>query len=262
MTKSSKGTIAVAYDAPFAKRLRDLFEQRDVSNKTLADYLSISQQAVNLYANGNSLPTVDKLVKIAEFFNVSLDYLVGLSDISSKDINIQGISKRFGLSEQAVEVLRLYGKTTANNSEWSKFFEDFRESGEPLPQTATELELRALNHIIANCNALLRGIGLYWFGEFAGLENVKVEGISINIKEPQEFMRNAMLKTIENTLSNYRKKLVDNGGNLPLTLVLDETRKDKQERFVTQRVEFLENMRGQPLTEAEIQEQRVLYKED
>jgi transcriptional regulator with XRE-family HTH domain len=241
-----------SYNTPFAVRLRDLLKQKGVTNKTLADYISASQQAVNLYTAGTSQPTVGKLVKIAEFFKVSLDYLVGLSDISSQDIAVQGMSKRFGLSEQAIEVLSMYGKETASNSAWAKH-------REPLPQTSTELELKALNHIIANCDGLLTVIGLYWFGEFTGLEDVKVDGISIGIKEPQEFMKNAMLKAVEVSLANYRKKLLDNGGDLPLTIVLDEIRKDKRERFLRKRVEFLANMRGHSLTEAEIQHQRDLH---
>jgi transcriptional regulator with XRE-family HTH domain len=257
--KSTKGTTTGAYNSPFTERLRDLLEQRNTTKQALGDYLSVSQQAVSLYASGNSQPTLDKLIKIAEYFNVSADYLLGLSDISSKNIEAQAIHKFTGLQEQAIEVLGLYAKTAANNYDWAKHFNDFGENGEPLIQTTTELELKALNHIIANCNALLTHIGLYLFGEFTGLEKVKVEGINIGIDKPGEFMRNAILTTISTTLENYRKKLLDNGGDLPLTLVLEKTKEDKRERFVKQRVEFLEGMRGRTLTEAEIQEQRELF---
>jgi hypothetical protein len=199
------------------------------------------------------------MVSVAEYLGVSCDYLLGRSRITAPDDFIQAACKRLGLQESVIETLELYGKTAANNYEWSKFFNDFGENGEPLPQTTTELQLKALSHIIANCNALLTAIGLYLFGNFTGLENVKVEGIAIGLDKPGEYMRNAMLSTISNTLANYRKQLVDNGGDLPLTWVLEKTKEDKREQFVKQRTEFLESVKGRPLTEAEIQQQRDLY---
>jgi len=260
-SKNTKGTTSGYYNAPFAKRLRDLLDKRNKTNKELADFISVSQQAVNLYASGNSQPTIDKLVKIARFFNVSTDYLLGISDISSQDVTVQAFSKFSGLKEQPVKVIGLYGKAIANNTAWAKFFNDFGEDDEPLPQTTTELEIKALNHILANCNALLTAIGLYLFGEFKGVENVKVEGIGIGLSKPSEFMRNAMLVTITNTLANYRRMLEENGGDLPLTMVLDATHEDNKERFVKSRIEFLESVRGRSLTEEETQQQRNLYEQ-
>ena len=260
-SKSSRGKNTRNYEAPFAKRLQDLIEKRNTIKQALAEHLSISQQAVSLYTSGNTQPTVENLVKIARFFNVSTDYLLGLSNIASTDITTQSMSRYTGLEEQSIEVLRLYGETTAQNTAWNKFFEDFGTSDEPLPQTGAELELKTLNHIIANCNALLRMIGLYWFGDFTGLESLKVEGMAIGSDNLKEVVRNAMLQTITNTLVSYRELLADNGGDLLLSLVLDKTREDKREQFVQSRVEFLESVRGRSLTDKEIQEQRDLYEQ-
>jgi transcriptional regulator with XRE-family HTH domain len=105
MTKSSKGTETGAYNAPFARSLRDKLKERGMTNKELAEHLGVSQQAVNLYTAGNSMPTVDKIVKIAEFFGVSVDFLLGRSRAAAPDDFIQEAVRRYGLSEGALRAL-------------------------------------------------------------------------------------------------------------------------------------------------------------
>lgn len=93
------------YDEPFPNRIRDLLAQTNTPAQTLGDYLGISQQAVNLYCFGETKPTVERLVKIAKYFGVTTDYLLGLSEVKSYEIETQAASKRYGLSEQALQKL-------------------------------------------------------------------------------------------------------------------------------------------------------------
>lgn len=64
----------------FVQRLNLLLTQRNTTKQALGDAIGISRPAISQFANGANLPSIDKLVAIAEYFNVSLDYLVGLSD--------------------------------------------------------------------------------------------------------------------------------------------------------------------------------------
>ena len=48
-----------------------------ISQKTLADNIGISQQSVNKYENHNIEPDIATLSRIADYFHVSIDYLVG-----------------------------------------------------------------------------------------------------------------------------------------------------------------------------------------
>ena len=48
-----------------------------ISQKTLADSIGISQQSVNKYENHNIEPDIATLSRIADYFHVSIDYLVG-----------------------------------------------------------------------------------------------------------------------------------------------------------------------------------------
>ncbi len=61
--------------------LKHLRQQKGISQKQLADMILVSQQSVNKYENQNVEPDIKTLVKMADFFGVSLDYLVGRTDI-------------------------------------------------------------------------------------------------------------------------------------------------------------------------------------
>lgn len=59
------------------KNLKKLRMEQGVSQQQLADFIGVSQQSVNKYENHNVEPDIETLSLIAEFFNVSIDYLVG-----------------------------------------------------------------------------------------------------------------------------------------------------------------------------------------
>lgn len=62
-------------------RLKEIREDRDLLQKDIAKILQISQVVYSRYETGIRLIPIDKLAKLAEFYNVSIDYLVGLTDI-------------------------------------------------------------------------------------------------------------------------------------------------------------------------------------
>lgn len=60
-----------------------LYEQRKLNNLTqrqIAKILNISQPSYIRYENGGAEPTLENLVKLADLFDVSIDYLVGRND--------------------------------------------------------------------------------------------------------------------------------------------------------------------------------------
>ena len=93
------------FHSVFATRLREELAPTAEDAKNLADYLDITVQAVNQYKQGQGFPKTENLVKIAQHYHVSLDYLIGTSDVKSPDASIQGICEYTGLSETAIEVL-------------------------------------------------------------------------------------------------------------------------------------------------------------
>ena len=65
----------------FAKRLTELRKQYKYTQRQMADILGISQPSYIRYENDTSEPTQENLVKIADAFDVSVDYLLGRSDV-------------------------------------------------------------------------------------------------------------------------------------------------------------------------------------
>lgn len=63
------------------KRIKELRKKKGITQKKLASYLGISDRAVGYYESGQRTPPPDILQKIADFFNVSTDYLLGRTNI-------------------------------------------------------------------------------------------------------------------------------------------------------------------------------------
>ncbi|HDI3055687.1 TPA: helix-turn-helix transcriptional regulator [Clostridium botulinum] len=60
----------------FGDRLKELREEKGMTQEQLGKLLNITKQAVYSYEKGDNEPNMDALVKIANIFNVSLDYLL------------------------------------------------------------------------------------------------------------------------------------------------------------------------------------------
>lgn len=59
----------------FGERLKELREEKGMTQEDLGNMLNVTKQAVHAYENGTNQPSMESLVKIADFFLVSLDYL-------------------------------------------------------------------------------------------------------------------------------------------------------------------------------------------
>ena len=58
------------------KNLRNIREDRDIKQKDIAKYLSVSQNTYSQYETGVISLTAEVLIKLADFYNVSIDYLL------------------------------------------------------------------------------------------------------------------------------------------------------------------------------------------
>lgn len=94
----------------FAQRLKDLRQGEKISQAELASALNISNRTISMYEQGNSEPNVEILSKIADYFNVTADYLIGRT--SCKNIENQSISDSLGIDEKTIEILLLLSATT------------------------------------------------------------------------------------------------------------------------------------------------------
>ena len=67
-------------DHALYKRLRDMREDHDLSQEAIARVLHTNQQQVSKWETGTQMMGVDKYVILAQYYNVSVDYLLGLID--------------------------------------------------------------------------------------------------------------------------------------------------------------------------------------
>ncbi|MDV5987549.1 helix-turn-helix transcriptional regulator [Streptococcus canis] len=92
----------------FAKRLKELRLEANLTQKEIADFFNTSPQSYAQWEKSLRKPTSDTLQKLADFFNVSTDYLLGNTDIKNSD--------EINLSDFEL----LYRKTSKNLSEEEK----------------------------------------------------------------------------------------------------------------------------------------------
>lgn len=65
----------------YKHRIRDLREDKDLSQKEMAEYLQIHQTTYSDYERGNLNVPVAILHKLADFYGVSVDYLIGRTNV-------------------------------------------------------------------------------------------------------------------------------------------------------------------------------------
>ena len=88
-----------------SERLKKLLMDKQVRQKDLAEYLGITSNTVSYFITGKRRPNLEQIVKIANFFSVSTDYLMGLSDVSTTDKDIKNACELTGLSEETIKYL-------------------------------------------------------------------------------------------------------------------------------------------------------------
>lgn len=64
----------------YYRRFRDIREDKDLTQKEIADKIGTTQQYYAQYENGHRLMTFDRAVEIAKVLNISLDYIAGFID--------------------------------------------------------------------------------------------------------------------------------------------------------------------------------------
>lgn len=88
----------------FGIKLRKLRKEREMTQQQLADKLDVTKATVSAYETDEKYPSIEVLIKIAKTFEVSTDYLLGLSETNNfqnsqitdeQNILIQEIERQF-----------------------------------------------------------------------------------------------------------------------------------------------------------------------
>lgn len=89
------------------ERLRDLREDNDLTQADIAKVLGTTPQKVSEYENGNLVMKIDKYIKLARYYNVSLDYLTGLIE-TPQPLETGRALQLVGLTQKQQNLLTAY----------------------------------------------------------------------------------------------------------------------------------------------------------
>lgn len=88
----------------FANQIKYLRQTRELNQVQLAEKLGVAKQSVSNWENDNIMPSVEMLEKIADFFSVSTDYLLGRDGKNTTDGTMIDVT---GLSQLQIEHVKL-----------------------------------------------------------------------------------------------------------------------------------------------------------
>ncbi|HHV09772.1 MAG TPA: helix-turn-helix transcriptional regulator [Clostridiales bacterium] len=99
----------------FQSRIKELREERGMTQKDFSEFIGISQQTLSGYERGVTTPSPDALRNIAEKCNISVDWLLGLSDKKYLTYKIETYSDLFGELIKLYDAKRFEIETMASN---------------------------------------------------------------------------------------------------------------------------------------------------
>lgn len=138
----------------FQERLKAL--RKDQKLQDIANEIGISRASLGYYENGDRKPDIEVLLKLAKYYHVSCDYLLGLTNVGSPDISIRTIAERTGLNEPVIRTLEGYKHNATR--------EPIEESDD-VP-TMCQMYLDTINRILPPSCDVLKNIAHYLYIRF------------------------------------------------------------------------------------------------
>ena len=87
-------------------RIKDLREDRDLRQLDVAQAVGIDQRSLSNYETGKTNPDSETVIKLASFFGVTCDYLLGVSNVNLRDH--RAVIKELGDIKQRLEEIQKY----------------------------------------------------------------------------------------------------------------------------------------------------------
>lgn len=115
--------VAKENDSVFVKRLKEIVG-KNATQKEIAGKVGVERATVGYWLSGKITPNSTTLQMIAKAYNVSVNWLIGNTDIKSADPNITTVSSFTGLSEEAVNcIIELQETAKRENIDFIKYLD-------------------------------------------------------------------------------------------------------------------------------------------
>ena len=185
------------YYSTLAVRLRTLISEEDTNITKVAKVAGVTRQAVSAYQDGSSQPTADTLTKISKHFNISVDWLLGLSEAKTTDPKVKEICEYTGLSEETIEKLHEY-------TEFNKNYPQYTNALEHL-----DIFIENCGYIFEYLNKYIESVSLCGAleKEYPNIDfSVGDRGLVVNIKA-REVNQKTFLEDEKEVLKDYREEV-------------------------------------------------------
>ena len=228
--KKTKPSAFERYNSAFATIFRSLIDSRKCTHEIIAKSIGTTRQTIGKWANGDSAPDIISTAKIADFFGVSTDFLLGRSDVQSIDPDVKRTKAYTGLSESAIQAL--------NSNIVNGRFRPGGHAGLVLSSLlSSEETYYLLDHIyeyihLLDCsNAIKWMIGFFiresWHGLFNDIDDNETAKIIATVKK---FVAYTTTYTVRETLNN---STLNNGDDIASYFEWVKKTFDEDTRFLS-----------------------------
>lgn len=191
----------------FRSRLKELRQEKGLNQSEVAEALGVATMTISNYEQGIRTPDCDFIIKAADFFNVSADYILLHSNI--KQISRKNISKT-GLSDMAAERLlkwkddkNLYAILIVNLLIENPLFYRLCEAAAALNACELTEADKALSNMLIDMNLSLQDVKY----KIEQLKEIKIENLKENKDFSKLFNSTDVIKNISQTIIH-----IDNRG--------------------------------------------------
>lgn len=96
-------------------RIRDLRNNTKISGEKFGEIFGVEKSTISNWENGRSLPSISQLIKMAEMFNVTTDYLLGRTDLPNYEYKIATSGLKSKLTEEEIrEIILIVNEVLAS----------------------------------------------------------------------------------------------------------------------------------------------------
>ena len=145
----------------FGNRLREIIEKRkkETGQNLRAVAKDVSLGVLSDWQNGNKTPRGDSIAKLAKYFGVSADYLLGLTEAQTVDTDLRAVSDYTGLTENAILALKDSEMFECYDRSQKKILSDMLSDESCLHQIVNSiyLYLKATEEQVHEAEELLKG---------------------------------------------------------------------------------------------------------
>ncbi len=135
------------------KHFQSLIDAADKPREKIAREVGMDASTITKYYNGDRHLSVSAIRKFANYFNVSGDYLLGLSETKTNDKNLQDVCRYIGLKEETVlQLIQLYSKTVPVSNENSIYWVKISDLLDDLIQNVSLVV--AFDNILNLCSSI------------------------------------------------------------------------------------------------------------